>query len=204
MKYFEKNAKDTSAIKDFMAGAEPTGVFTFRNAAKNIKSHTKHKLVGDVGGFVGGAGISAALGGLGTIGLGKLLHKKPNISKLVTMAGKDQFLFFRPKKAIQTLRKLPAAMGQIRKEQDLVKDVKKVYKTKNIKGTKNVKTHKSTLESSEKFTKIHGEDAPSVARKGASILAIGGTAALGGGLNALSAHTQYNAALKLKKTKKIV
>jgi hypothetical protein len=190
-------------IKDFVAGVEPTGVYTFKNAIENKKFHTRHKAMGNLGGFIGGSAISAVLGAAGTIGLGKVMAKKhPGISKLITMAGKDQFLFFRPKKAIQTLKKLPAAMGQIKKEQNLVQDVKKVYSTKKITGTKNVKTHTDTLKSSEEFTKTHGEDAAAVARKGAAVLGIGSTAVLGGGLNALSAQSQYSTALKLKKTKK--
>jgi hypothetical protein len=201
MKYFEKIGKDTSLIKDFMAGVEPTGVYTFENATKNIKSHTKHKIIGDVGGFVGGSAISAALGALGTIGLGKTLSKKhPVISKLVTMAGKDQFLFFKPRKAIKALKNLPAAMTQISKEQKLVKDIKSAYKTKSIKAI-NLSEKERVLRSSEEFTKTYGEDAAGIARKGAAVLGIGGTSVLGGGLNALSAHTQYDTALKLKKTR---
>ena len=47
--------KDSSMLKDFAAGVDPTGTITFDIAMRNKKRHHLHKTVGAIGGFIGGA-----------------------------------------------------------------------------------------------------------------------------------------------------
>ena len=60
-----KRSKDTSMLRDFMAGIEPSGTFTFEAGRRNKSRHGLHKAVGITGGFIGGAAIiPGALAGL--------------------------------------------------------------------------------------------------------------------------------------------
>jgi len=67
---------DSSYLKDFAAGVEPTGVYTFRHATNNKENHVKHKLVGDLGGFAGGFVISTGLSAAGMAGTAIALKKE--------------------------------------------------------------------------------------------------------------------------------
>lgn len=72
----KKKASDSSYLADFLAGADPTGVFTFRNAFGNEDSHTLHKVVGDMGGFTGGVTLGALLSALAGKGAAKVFRNK--------------------------------------------------------------------------------------------------------------------------------
>lgn len=71
-----KIANDSSYLVDFLAGADPTGVFTFRNAFGNEDNHNTHKFVGDVGGFTGGVALGALLSALAGKGAAKVFGNK--------------------------------------------------------------------------------------------------------------------------------
>lgn len=62
---FEKKAAESSFVKDFMGGVDPTGLYTFnsakRNAQKDIsgKRHDAHRAVATAGGVIGGGALLA-------------------------------------------------------------------------------------------------------------------------------------------------
>jgi len=70
-----KRAKDSTYISDFLAGLEPSGIYTFENALKNRENNNFHRHIGNLGGFVSGVTIGAAtpaaLAGAGYLALRK-------------------------------------------------------------------------------------------------------------------------------------
>ena len=77
-----KENKDTSYLRDFVGGVDPTGVMTFNNSLRNEKNHGKHKLFGNMGGFAGGAAIGAAMpAALGYAASKALKVKNPGLAK---------------------------------------------------------------------------------------------------------------------------
>lgn len=72
----KKKASESSYLADFIAGADPTGVFTFRNAFGNEDNHALHKVVGDIGGFTGGVTLGALLSALAGKGATKVFRNK--------------------------------------------------------------------------------------------------------------------------------
>jgi len=215
-----KKAKDSSYIGDFAAGIDPTGVNTFNNSLKNEKNHGAHKLVGNAGGFIGGASISAALAIGGTKGIGKGLQKwtkHKSFGKLLDRAGTDQMAIFQPKKAKKILSRVPEAIQQVKKEQGLVGAAQKDYKilkseasklpgslkknpigtidtnignAKKMKG--DLKDGVSAIKTGIEYEAAHGENAARTMMRGAAIVGVGSGALLGGTLNATSAQAQYS------------
>lgn len=104
----EKMAKESGAMQDFIAGVDPTGVRTFRNALNNEKNHKKHKLMGDLGGFAGGAlagvAMPAALTGAASLALKK---KMPGLSKDLGYMAKGSLDALNPKKVVRYAKALP-------------------------------------------------------------------------------------------------
>lgn len=195
---YNKIAKDSSLLRDFVAGVEPTGVYTFEHARTNKGRHGLHRAMGDIGGFAGGAAISTVLGAAGTYGAGKLL-RKAHLGKYLVEAGKDQMLLFKPHKAMKTLKNLPRSTKVMHGAQEMTTDMNKIYRSGNTAinpQSRVFKSSKNYFESAASYAKNTGEEAQDTFRKGLAL--VGGAAAgtLGGGLNALSAHAQYNAGLK--------
>lgn len=95
---------ESSYLKDFVLGMEPTGQYTFQSALKNKENHGTHKLIGDIGGFVSGAAATTTLSGLGMLAAGALTKKNPALSKMLTRSGKDMFSIFNPKKIYRAFK----------------------------------------------------------------------------------------------------
>lgn len=196
--FHKSAAKDSSLIKDFLAGVEPTGVYTFENARTNKKNHGLHKAVGDVGGFLGGAAISTALGAAGTYGIGKLMRKS-NLGKYLVEGAKDQMLLFAPHKAVRHIKNLPRATKVMHKAEGMNRAMNSVHRGKNpdnkaVSGL--LDKANAYLEESASYAKSTGGEAADTFRKGLAITGGAAAGVLGGGLNALSAHAQYDAGLK--------
>lgn len=103
-----KIANDSSYLADFAAGVEPTGIFTFRNALENKENHTVHKIMGDVGGFVGGS----LLGVLSSAGASKavaaaLRKKSPALAKDFDNSAVGSLEALNPKKLKNYLQAFP-------------------------------------------------------------------------------------------------
>ena len=58
---FEKLGKDSSATRDFFAGVEPTGRWTFESAINNKENHKGHMGTAVAGGFIGSSVITPAV-----------------------------------------------------------------------------------------------------------------------------------------------
>jgi hypothetical protein len=57
-----KIAGDSSYVKDFLAGVDPTGTKTFDYGMKNKKNHSAHRAIGTAGGLLrGGGGLKSRL-----------------------------------------------------------------------------------------------------------------------------------------------
>lgn len=60
---FEKRAKESSYLRDFMGGVDPTGVTTFnaakQNALEDAKAHGAHRGIATIGGVIGGSAVVA-------------------------------------------------------------------------------------------------------------------------------------------------
>jgi len=196
---FKKLAKDSSVLRDFMAGVEPTGVVTFGNATKNKSNHNMHKAVGDAGGFIGGAAISTVLSAAGTAGIGKLLAKKnPVLGKALVTGARHAMESFRPVKTIKTL-------GRLGESSKLTLGISGLA-SKAVKGGSKLddaSKAKKLFEGSKKYLATHGVTPQEDFTKGVTMLGTLATAGLGGALNATSAHTQYNTALAIKKNKEV-
>lgn len=212
-----KKAEDSSYLKDFISGVEPTGVYTFENATKNKKNHGKHKAVGDVGGFLGGYALStlSTAAGMGALGLGAK-KLKPDMASSLMRGAKNSLEALRPKKLHETMKKLPEASSISRdtgkifnKADDIVDKAKVKSKAKTLNPqdiTDKAEEAVNLMKRRKAYKGKHGTSPEYDFAKG--VTALGGVAVgtLGGGLNALSAHTQYNAgknlADKQKKKKK--
>lgn len=107
---------ESSMKDDFIAGVDPTGVRTFRNAMNNETKHSTHKLLGDLGGFAGGA-VSGALIPAALTGAAALATKKklPGLSKNLTNMSKGSLDAFNPKR----VSKYTASLGKLSKFQGL-------------------------------------------------------------------------------------
>jgi len=196
--FHKSAAKDSSLIKDFLAGVEPTGVYTFEHARTNKKNHGLHKAMGDVGGFLGGAAISTALGAAGTYGIGKLMGKS-TLGKYLVEGAKDQMLLFAPHKAARHIKNLPRATKVMHQADGMNQALNSVHRGNNYnqKAIKGVLGKANTyVEEAASYAKSTGDEASDTFRKGLAITGGAAAGVLGGGLNALSAHAQYNAGLK--------
>lgn len=91
-KGFEKIARETSYLKDFAGGVDPTGVITFKagkkNELANSQSHGLHRGIATAGGVLGGAGVvaPAITGIMGGVTQG--LSTQGGIKKKLLGAGK--------------------------------------------------------------------------------------------------------------------
>lgn len=194
---FHKYAKDSSLLSDFIGGIDPTGVKTFNNATNNQKNHALHRNVGVAGGFIGGAAISTALGAAGTYGMSRLLKNKP-IGEYLLQGAKDQMSLFNPMKTFKTLKATPAALETLTTGNALNKralgHLDDPLRGAADKGMQALS--KEYVDKAKNFDLKYKEDADAVGARGLAM--VGGLAAggLGGGLNALSAHVQYNAGRK--------
>ena len=56
-----KIAGDSSYVKDFLAGVDPTGTKTFDYGMKNKKNHSAHRAIGTAGGLIGGMTVVPAV-----------------------------------------------------------------------------------------------------------------------------------------------
>jgi len=133
-KMIEKKAKESTMAQDFVAGIDPTGVRTFRNSMENKKNHGRHKLMGDIGGFAGGAISGALLPAALTGGASLAVKKKlPGLSKNLSNMSKGSLDAFNPKKVIKytkSLGKLSEFQGLgsqlMHKSNNLMSDIDKV------------------------------------------------------------------------------
>ncbi len=190
-------------MRDFFGGMDPTGISTFNTAYGNRERHGMHRATGVAGGFIGGAAASTALGALGTYGMGRILRKRP-IGGYLLQGAKDQMSLFNPSRTIKTLRATPEAMealtlGNAMNKKGL-EHLDRGHFMHNVAAQAEVGTLGSEyVAKAKKFRAKYNEDPDDVGARG--IAMIGGLAAggLGGGLNALSAHVQYNAGLKNQK-----
>jgi hypothetical protein len=202
----EKLAKDSSWLKDFGAGVEPTGVFTFRNAYLNKKNHSKHRMAGDIGGFAGGAALSTVMGAAGLAGVGAVLKrtKHGNLGHALWTGAKDSLMVFNPSKAIKALKRLPSGMQLATRQNNLANRLDDTATSMN-----KMRTYSSQIPPRDVVNKAYGEAASlskdraafeakhgvnsiEAVRQGMAIVGGSAAAGLGGGLNALSAHAQYN------------
>lgn len=115
---FEKVAekeKESTLSQDFIAGIDPTGVSTFRNAMKNEKNHAVHKAVGNTGGFIGGALMGAAVPAALTGAVSLAMRKKnPEFAKEMATMAKGSLDAYNPrrmKKYFGAMKELPAIKG---------------------------------------------------------------------------------------------
>jgi len=214
----------SSFFSDFMAGVEPTGKYTFENASKNqqegIKNHGMHRFMGDVGGFIGGGALAVATGAAGLYGGAKLLQKiHPNSSTAghLIQGAKDQIGMFNPLKTFRTLKNYSEAKGlvggslkNLRGISEHYDDAVNMTRTKNfditpekVDSIKDVLTKtKDNMEGLKTYKATHGEEASDTVRRTLGILGGGAAFGIGGGMNALSAHVQYNAGRDLAKKMK--
>ncbi|MCK9325111.1 MAG: hypothetical protein M0P69_06410 [Bacteroidales bacterium] len=124
-----KIANDSSYLADFMAGVEPTGIFTFRNALENKENHSAHKAMGDVGGFVGGS----LLGVLSSAGASKavataLRKKSPALAKDFDNSAVGSLEALNPKKLKNYLQAFPELAKYKMEAGKVLADVKRVAK----------------------------------------------------------------------------
>lgn len=191
---FKKVAGDSSVLSDALAGIEPTGVYTFRNASKNKEDHARHKAVGDLGGFLGGAVLSTVISAGGTAALGKVISRKyPTLGAALVTGAKDSMSTLNPKKLVNTLKKLPESSRLTLGMSNMTgKAVKNTATLSDIEKTKNM------FIDSKKYYDKHKTTAGNDFASGVTMLGTLAAGALGGALNATSAHTQYNAALDIK------
>ena len=201
-KYFNKQAKDSSLLRDFVSGVEPTGVFTLQNASRNKKHHLRHKLVGNVGGFTGGFVTSVGLSALGTAGLGKILTKTRKSSlvgpTLITGA-KEMLGIFNPKGTVRTIRRLSESSKISHGLQSLPKSVETLKGGTTSARQKLSKKLQDLANKHQLYKNKYKSDPTDDFRKGMSITGAAAAGVLGGSLNTLSANTQYDVGRKMIK-----
>jgi hypothetical protein len=209
--WLKSKSGDSTILGDFVAGVDPTGVQTFKNATNNKKNHLMHQAVGNVGGFLGGAAISTGLAATGALTLGWGLGKKfPVLGKTLRDAGKTQFSIFNPASTWQTVKRVPQAINIASRQGAIFKDVTNAYSksqggqiVNNIVGKSNPKSQfqnaKKVMDDALNYKKKYGEDPVNTVEKGVALIGGVTSGVLGGGLNALSSQMQYSSALKRKK-----
>ena len=220
----EKVAKESSMVSDFVAGLDPTGVSTFKNSLGNEKNHGAHKAMGDIGGFLGGAVAGAAVPAavLGGTALA-LKGKNPDLAKDLRLMAKGSLDAYNPKRvkryatSFGKLSKLKGATAKgIGMSDDLLRktdEIEKLYKKRDtigmFEGKQEIQDLMSKLKKnraaseviSEDLAKNHyvidkGDTVADGASRALTALTSLGTAGMTGGLNASSAHLQYDTAQK--------
>lgn len=223
----EKQAKETSALRDFAGGLDPTGVTTFNNAMQNDKNHARHKAVGNIGGFVGGAALGAAVPA--AIGFGASKALKGRNSMLSTEFGnmaKGSLDVLNPAALKRHIQAIPHLSKYKRQGSDILKKTKQLTtesealnKAVKLKGFGAAAREnaaqagrvqslgKEVLEQQKNFdtlqdmiSKKYYKGAPVADGAARTMTALGGigTAAMGGTLNAVSANAQYDTAQRMK------
>lgn len=198
---------DSTMTQDFLAGIDPTGVVTFRNATKNEKDHGKHKLVGNIGGFLGGYVLSTGLGAAGMAATALAIKKKaPALSEYLGQGAKDSLKAINPFSAVKSLKNIKKSTQIVDDTTKYISKADKAYKNSMMPGhvpdtkmlSNDFKGVSDLQKSRVDFGKATGLSPERNLSEGIGI--VGGIASgvLGGGLNALSAETQYNTALALK------
>lgn len=218
-----KPQKDTNTLQDFIAGIDPTGVQTFKNATRNRKGHLKHKIVGNIGGFLGGMGIGAAIPA-GLTGLGALVLRKksPMLAQSLRTAAKTAINAANPFAIARSIKLAPLVGKWKSKATKVMAKQKKASKLYGKKMTKHKgnntdvaldlasrksseRTIKGATKASEKFIDysddiskkyLKGADPADALPESLGVLIAAGGGLGGGVLNALSANAQYNAAIK--------
>ena len=191
---------ESTVVKDFIAGIEPTGVMTFRQAMQNKKRHTLHRAVGDVGGFIGGALVSPAATALPTMAFGKLLSRKsPVLGKTLVTTGKEMLRMYNPKHWKSVIRHGKEALNVSLRKRDLFQKaegmVNKAVENRTFAAPKEVLKMvgdaKKDYIAASKLRRVTGEDTTALAQRTMGFIAGGASALMGGGVNALSADLQY-------------
>lgn len=218
MQSIEKIAKESTYFEDFVAGVDPSGTRTFNNAFENKKNHKKHKAVGNIGGFVGGALSGVAIpAGLTAAGALALKKSNPDASKALMITAKGTMDALNPKKMVNYVKATPGIMklqgdatkvtngiGNISGSLDKIKSGN--FNPSDLKSM--VSSAKDALQSSSKLKSESAKIADKYfdgmsfgegATRATTALTTLGTAALGGLTNATSANMQYNTSLKAKK-----
>lgn len=201
---FHKYAKDSSYFRDFLAGVEPTGKFTFENAAKNKEHHTRHRLVGDLGGLVGGALLGVGTGVAGSYGVGKTLQLiKPSskTGKSLVDAAKYQLQIFNVPRSIRILKRYQQAHELTNSMTDNLRNALKQTQAVNqaLRGAKTptaeiAATVKKTIQDgidTANYQRMYGELPQDTVVKGYGIIGAGIAAGMGAATNTLSADVQY-------------
>lgn len=182
--------RDTSPLYDFMAGVDPTGIYTVRGGRRNKEHHAAHKAIGAVGGFLGGAAVIPSTISMITSGLPKYIA-----------AGKKGKLSMLGEAAIAPYRKLHTAI-KANKELSLLG-------TKDRIGTKNIREVMNDVPIGEYKRIIKG-----ITHKGSGgvkgvkknirrsvangIYGGAGVIGLSGAINSGSSIAQYNTGMKSK------
>ncbi|MGL5716915.1 MAG: hypothetical protein ACRCX2_28120 [Paraclostridium sp.] len=214
----EKVAAESTTLKDFAGGLDPTGSTTFNNAFENEKNHKKHKRIGNAGGFAGGAllGIAgpAAITGAASLAL---KGKNPEASKALATTAKGTLDALNPKKVVKYSKSLPdvlrlqrdatnvtGGIGSISSGIDKLKAGKLNGKdlSEMVSGAKSALSSSSKLKTdSQKIADKYfdGKSFGEGATRATTALTTLGAAGIGGLTNAYSANSQYNTALKAKK-----
>ncbi len=192
-------AKDTNVIQDFAAGIDPTGVATFNAASKNTANHKRHRALGVAGGFVGGTALGVAIPAAVYAGASIALKKKiPHLSGTFRTASKDTIKALNPFHFYKSLKATPHAaryLGGLSKTPGMAK--KYMSGDLNSLSKKDLGQAVNTLASGERVRKIFKGKDPSASSQTALTGLLGVAGGLGSGvLNASSAYSQYNAALK--------
>lgn len=210
---------ESSILKDFAAGLEPTGVVTFQNAMKNKKRHGLHKTIGNIGGFLGGAAISPAAAALPTIVAGKLLKRKnPALGSTLEQSGKHLLHMYKPKSVKQVFRHggkaLRIGLNKKVNVENLEKNIRKVHTKGRFTASmrksvaSSIRDLKRGYKSSIDLEKRTGMKTDDLAQRTFSFIGGGASAAIGGSINSASANLQYSAGrrigkdLELNKSKK--
>jgi hypothetical protein len=142
----EKRSAWYTPAMDFAAGVDPTGTSTFRLASKYKGGHIAHRAVGDVGGFIGGTALGAALPAA-AIGLTALaLRKKmPMLSKEFVTAAKGSLDVVNPVKMWRHAKSVP----------DIVRYKRQAVKV--ISQSKNLGDKAKTLQSAARTVQSGGK-----------------------------------------------
>jgi len=98
---------ESSYMKDFVSGFDPTGVSTFRNSLQNEKHHKIHKAVGDASGFISGAATGALMPAAMTGAAALAVRKKmPGLSHNLMNMAKGSMDSFNPKRVMKYTKSL--------------------------------------------------------------------------------------------------
>jgi len=207
----QKIAKDSSYVKDFVYGVDPTGVRTFKAGLNNKKNHGWHRAVGTVGGTIGGAAITTAASGLGAMGLGKAIGvKNKALGEMIYKGGKSALKLFNPKRTLKTFKALPGSSKIMSKKMKLMAKTEEAlanssYKDKAIAAHFSGKTNpivksRNEIQGLEKaFVAKHKVNPMDSYNEGLGMAAGVAGATLGGGISGYTAFSQYGAGRNVKK-----